>query len=91
MAEDQERPEGLHELDEPLQSSLSNIKSFKDDVVWGDIKQWLRSRIEILHTKLENAQSLDEVRGFQYAIKNCKDVLELPSRFEDELKYQQRG
>lgn len=78
---------GGHEQDQDLRSSANQIINFvEDSTIWYDFENWLDERIEILHVKLEQAETLEEMREYQGAIRNARDVKNLPAQFLDELE-----
>lgn len=60
---------GRHPHDDPLQSSLNDVKNFEETVIWNDIETLCDERIEILREKLTNATDLDTIRRLQERIK----------------------
>lgn len=78
------------EEDEPLEATAEAYERFMETAVWRDMKNWLKFRLEHLRHLLENAETLEDMRGFQFAIKQCKDALSLPDRLKSEVEENNR-
>ena len=72
--------------DQPLKATTQGYKKFLNSAVWADMESWLQYRLEHLRFLLENAETLEDMRGYQYAIKQCKDTLNLPKRLKEETE-----
>lgn len=75
-----------HPDDPDLKSSLNDFLEFKYSSCWLDIKDFLEGRIEIIRKKLERAENMEEVRGYQESLNQVRDLLDLPELFIEELE-----
>lgn len=74
------------EFQNPLLGTRADYEELKQSVVWRDIRNFMKERIEDLQMKLENAQTIEDVREYQAALRNSRDFLELPDMFMMELE-----
>lgn len=80
----------VHEKDEPLKASANEFGELEDSLAWQDVVMTIDDRIDILHEALENAETLEEIRGLQYSILELKAVKNLPSMLKEYAKIEQQ-
>lgn len=69
---------GVHPDDEPLLSSVNDVREVEDTHVWRDIEQLIDDRIENLQQALTRADDPVKIRRIQGAITAWQDFKDIP-------------
>lgn len=77
-----------HPLDRPLSSSAKEITSFTESLVWKDMEDFMKDRLQFVRDDLEDAPSHEVVISLQAEARTIRAFLELPNILLQELEKQ---
>lgn len=80
---------GLHPEDEPLHSSINEVKNLTETTVWDDIETLVDERIEVLQEVLVEEDDPVEIRRLQGTIRAWRNFKEMPELLIRYLDMQQ--
>lgn len=69
---------GKHPEDEPLKSSVNEIRNLEETLVWDDIETLVNNRIEMLQLALERADEMPNIRRIQGELQAWRHFLDMP-------------
>jgi len=76
-----------HPDDEPLRSTVDDLKEFKQSRVWHDIKCFLEDRKEDIMSKMSKRDlTIEDLRHLQGGLEHVNDMLDLPDKFINEVE-----